>query len=60
MRSHLTNQGSSPRRPGRAPSGAGQLIAVPGGIEHYFAEVNRAGTDAEQEDVGARYDIRVA
>ncbi|HVT70259.1 MAG TPA: cupin domain-containing protein [Trebonia sp.] len=35
------------------------LIAVPGGIEHYFTEINRAGTAEEQERAGARYGIRV-
>ena len=35
------------------------LIAVPGGIEHYFAEINNAVTAAEQERIGAKYGIRV-
>lgn len=35
------------------------VIAVPGGIEHYFGEVNNAATVAEQEQIGAKYGIRV-
>lgn len=35
------------------------FIAVPGGIEHYFAEINSAVGEAEQERIGAKYDIRV-
>jgi quercetin dioxygenase-like cupin family protein len=35
------------------------LIAVPGGIEHYFGEINNATSIAEQERIGARYGIRV-
>jgi mannose-6-phosphate isomerase-like protein (cupin superfamily) len=35
------------------------LIAVPGGIEHYFDEINNAVSVAEQESIGARYGIRV-
>jgi mannose-6-phosphate isomerase-like protein (cupin superfamily) len=35
------------------------LIAVPGGIEAYFAEINAAATDAERHQVGERYGIRV-
>jgi mannose-6-phosphate isomerase-like protein (cupin superfamily) len=35
------------------------MIAVPGGIEHYFGEINNAASTAEQERIGARYGIRV-
>jgi hypothetical protein len=35
------------------------LIAVPGGTEHYFGEINNAATVAEQERIGAKYGIRV-
>jgi mannose-6-phosphate isomerase-like protein (cupin superfamily) len=35
------------------------FVAVPGGIEHYFAEINKAVTVEEQERIGAKYDIRV-
>ena len=35
------------------------LIAVPGGIEHYFGEINNAVSVEEQERIGAKYDIRV-
>jgi len=35
------------------------LIAVPGGIEHYFGEINKAVSVEEQERIGAKYDIRV-
>jgi mannose-6-phosphate isomerase-like protein (cupin superfamily) len=35
------------------------LIAVPGGIEHYFGEINNADSVAEQERIGAKYGIRV-
>jgi mannose-6-phosphate isomerase-like protein (cupin superfamily) len=35
------------------------LIAVPGGIEHYFGEINNAVSVAEQERIGAKYGIRV-
>lgn len=35
------------------------LISVPGGIEHYFGEINQAASVAEQERIGARYGIRV-
>jgi mannose-6-phosphate isomerase-like protein (cupin superfamily) len=35
------------------------LIAVPGGIEHYFGEINAAVSAAEQERIGAKYGIRV-
>jgi mannose-6-phosphate isomerase-like protein (cupin superfamily) len=36
------------------------LIAVPAGIEHYFAEINQAGDVAAQERIGEKYAIRVA
>ena len=35
------------------------LIAVPGGIEDYFAEINSADSDAERGRIGVRYGIRV-
>jgi mannose-6-phosphate isomerase-like protein (cupin superfamily) len=35
------------------------LIAVPGGIEDYFGEINAAATDAEGHQIGERYGIRV-
>ena len=35
------------------------LIAVPGGIEHYFDEINNAVSAAEQERIGTKYGIRV-
>jgi len=35
------------------------LMAVPGGIEHYFSEINKAVSVEEQERIGAKYDIRV-
>jgi mannose-6-phosphate isomerase-like protein (cupin superfamily) len=35
------------------------LIAVPGGIEDYFREINAAVTDDERERIGERYGIRV-
>ncbi|HYB48400.1 MAG TPA: cupin domain-containing protein [Streptosporangiaceae bacterium] len=35
------------------------LIAVPGGIEDYFAEINAAASDAERVRIGERYGIRV-
>jgi quercetin dioxygenase-like cupin family protein len=35
------------------------FIAVPGGIEHYFSEINKAVGAQEQERIGAKYDIRV-
>jgi mannose-6-phosphate isomerase-like protein (cupin superfamily) len=35
------------------------MIAVPGGIEHYFGEINNAASTAEQERIGAKYGIRV-
>jgi hypothetical protein len=34
------------------------LIAVPGGIEHYFSEISQAADAEEQERVGPRYGIR--
>ena len=35
------------------------LIAVPGGIEDYFAEINAAASDAERRRIGERYGIGV-
>ena len=35
------------------------LIAVPGGIEDYFAEINAAADDADRHRSGERYGIRV-
>jgi len=35
------------------------LIAVPGGIEDYFAEINAAPGDDERVRIGERYGIRV-
>jgi mannose-6-phosphate isomerase-like protein (cupin superfamily) len=35
------------------------LIAVPGGIEDYFGEINTAASDAERHRIGERYGIRV-
>jgi mannose-6-phosphate isomerase-like protein (cupin superfamily) len=35
------------------------LIAVPGGIEHYFGEINNALSVTGQESIGARYGIQV-
>jgi mannose-6-phosphate isomerase-like protein (cupin superfamily) len=35
------------------------LIAVPGGIEDYFAEINAASSDDERVRIGERYGIRV-
>jgi mannose-6-phosphate isomerase-like protein (cupin superfamily) len=35
------------------------LIAVPGGIEEYFAEINAAPDDAARRRIGERYRIRV-
>ena len=35
------------------------LIAVPGGIEDYFAEINAADSDADRARIGERYGIRV-
>jgi mannose-6-phosphate isomerase-like protein (cupin superfamily) len=45
----------------RAPGGEARLllIAVPGGIEHYFEEINNAASAAEQERTGDKYGIRV-
>lgn len=34
------------------------LIAVPGGIEDYFVEINAASSDAERGRIGERYGIR--
>jgi hypothetical protein len=53
----------APRAPapvlGRGPARPLQLIAVPGGIEDYFHEINTASTDAERHRIGERYGIRV-
>jgi mannose-6-phosphate isomerase-like protein (cupin superfamily) len=35
------------------------LIAVPGGIEDYFREINAASGDDERTQIGARHGIRV-
>ena len=35
------------------------LIAVPGGIEDYFREINTAATDDERRQIGERHGIRV-
>ncbi len=35
------------------------LIAVPGGIENYFAEINAAASDDERGRIGERYGIQV-
>ncbi len=35
------------------------LIAVPGGIEEYFAEISAAPDDAARRRIGERYGIRV-
>jgi mannose-6-phosphate isomerase-like protein (cupin superfamily) len=35
------------------------LIAVPGGIEDYFHEINAASTDDDRHSIGERYGIRV-
>jgi len=35
------------------------LIAVPGGIEDYFAEISAASSDAERGRIGTFYGIRV-
>jgi hypothetical protein len=45
----------------RAPEGEARLllIAIPGGIEHYFGEINNAASAAEQERIGDKYGIRV-
>jgi hypothetical protein len=53
--------------PGDARTGSGLrvlppgllLIAVPGGIEDYFREINAAASDAERRRIGERYGIRV-
>ena len=35
------------------------LIAVPGGIEDYFRQVNNAGTSEDLHRIGEQYGIRV-
>ena len=35
------------------------LIAIPGGIENYFREINAASSDDERNRIGERYGIRV-
>jgi hypothetical protein len=35
------------------------LIAVPGGIEDYFRQINNAATDEELRQIGEQYGIRV-
>src|ERR1700750_1005286 len=35
------------------------LIAVPGGIEDYFGQINNAPDDGERHRIGERYGIRV-
>jgi mannose-6-phosphate isomerase-like protein (cupin superfamily) len=35
------------------------LIAVPGGIEEYFRQINNATTDEELRQIGEQYGIRV-
>jgi hypothetical protein len=35
------------------------LIAVPGGIEDYFQQINAATSDAERSRIGERHGIRV-
>jgi mannose-6-phosphate isomerase-like protein (cupin superfamily) len=35
------------------------LIAVPGGIENYFSEINAASSTEERTEIGERYGIRV-
>jgi mannose-6-phosphate isomerase-like protein (cupin superfamily) len=35
------------------------LITVPGGIEHYFHQINNATTDEERHQIGEQYSIRV-
>jgi hypothetical protein len=35
------------------------LIAVPGGIQDYFREINTASADDERHRIGQRYGIRV-
>ena len=44
----------APGRPARL-----LLLAVPGGIETYFHEINNASGDAERERIGERHGIRV-
>ena len=41
------------------PSARLLLIAVPGGIEGYFGEINAAASDAERRRIGERYGIGV-
>jgi mannose-6-phosphate isomerase-like protein (cupin superfamily) len=43
----------------RDPSARLLLIAVPGGIEDYFREINAAASNAERDRIGERYGIRV-
>jgi quercetin dioxygenase-like cupin family protein len=45
----------------RAAEGTANVlfIAVPGGIEHYFAEINQASTVEDQIRIGEKYRIRV-
>lgn len=35
------------------------LIAIPGGVEDYFREINAASSDDERTGIGERYGIRV-
>jgi mannose-6-phosphate isomerase-like protein (cupin superfamily) len=35
------------------------LIAVPGGVEDYFRQINNAATDQELHQIGEQYGIRV-
>ncbi len=35
------------------------LMAVPGGVEDYFAQINAASSDGERHLIGERYGIRV-
>jgi hypothetical protein len=35
------------------------LVAVPGGIEDYFREINAASGDDERTQIGVRHGIRV-
>jgi NAD(P)-dependent dehydrogenase (short-subunit alcohol dehydrogenase family) len=44
----------TPGRPARL-----LLIAVPGGIEDYFRQINAAASDAEHHRIGERYGIHV-
>jgi hypothetical protein len=36
------------------------LITVPGGIEDYFGQINKAANDEERHRVGEQHGIRVA